>query len=91
MDATVLNPYGLEEHPRVAGAIRTALMLGAEFEQQLDGRWSEKTINSAFHNRGILAFMFITRHGLEIDEHGSPRPYTLKNEDKQDVPHTPCR
>lgn len=88
MDDTVLNSRDDEEHPRVAGAIRTALMLGAEFEQHLDGRWSEKTINSVFYNRGILAFMFIGRHGLGIDEHGSPYfLYVLKNEDKQDVPH----
>lgn len=69
--------YDAEEHPRNAGAIRTALMLGAEFEQHPGGGWSEKTINSVFYNRGILAFMFIATHGLGIDEHGSP--YFLRN------------
>lgn len=89
--ASSLPPAGSglyhEANIRNAGAIRTAIMLGAEFEQLKNGQWSEKTINSTYYSRSVLAFIFIGRHGLWIDDNGSPHPYSYFQE-KLNVPHS---
>lgn len=86
MDATVLNSCGDEEHPRNAGAIRTALMLGAVFEER-GHHYSLVGIEGWWLTRSLPAFLFLATHGITIDENGSPKKLT----EQKDVPHTPCR
>lgn len=61
-----------EEHPRNAAAIRTALMLGAEFEELLptypggERRWSVKGIDCLSKNKTTPAWLFLATHGICI-------------------------
>lgn len=78
MDATVLNSSDDEEHPRNAGAIRTALMLGAVFEcnkrgDRLGERWCIVGVEGWWHTKSLPALLFLATHGIEIDKNGSPK------------------
>ena len=61
-----------EDHPRNAAALRTAVLLGAVFELHKSGQWTEATIEGRWRNRVILAYLFLAKHGVGIDENGSP-------------------
>ena len=59
-----------EEHPRNAAAIRTALMLGAEFQcgESVFGDpvWSIKGIDSIHRNRTMPAWLYLVTQGIGI-------------------------
>ena len=67
-----------DEHPRNAAAIRTAIMLGAEFYQPCpdsptgSGQWSIKGINHICNNKCIAAWLFLATHGIGIDKDAKP-------------------
>lgn len=64
-----------EEHPRNAAAIRTAIMLGAEFFEDVGGQWQVKGVDMRSHNKTMPAWMFLATHGLGIDKNGTPRKF----------------
>ena len=59
-----------EEHPRNACAIRTALILGAEFVQLKtfgdEPRWSIKGIDCICKTKTMPAFMYLIPFGIGI-------------------------
>ena len=61
-----------EDHPRNAGAIRTAIMLGAEFFQDVGGLWQIKGIDTRSKQKTMPAWLFLATHGICIDANGSP-------------------
>jgi len=61
-----------EDAPRNAGAIRTALLLGAEFVQDERGYWATAGVNNWSVNRTMPAWLYLATCGVGIDEHGSP-------------------
>jgi hypothetical protein len=66
-----------ERHPRNAAAIRTALMLGAEFVEH-SGRertyWSIEGLDcSQQSNRATLAYLYLIPFGIGIDTDAKPK------------------
>ncbi len=61
-----------EDNPRNAGAIRTAIMIGAEFFQDVGGLWQIKGIDTRSKNRTMPAWLYLVTHGVCIDKDGSP-------------------
>jgi len=66
------------EDPRDEAAVRTALMMGAEFVQIEDYRlphslWMIKGIEYRYMTKPSIAWLFLAMHGIGIDKHGVPR------------------
>jgi hypothetical protein len=62
-----------EEHPRNAGAIRTAIMLGAVLvHNEHTGKWKVEGIDVWCTTKTMPAWFFLATHGLGIDKDGSP-------------------
>lgn len=65
-----------EEHPRNAAAIRTALLLGAEFVQLSSGQlgpqeprnWFIPGINVGGTSKTMCAFLYLVTHGICISK-----------------------
>jgi len=55
-----------EEHPRNAAAIRTALMLGAEFSLDVGGQWQVEGIDMRSKRKSMPAWLFLATHGICI-------------------------
>jgi LPS sulfotransferase NodH len=65
------------EDPRDEAAVRTALMLGAEFVQRDNNRlyslWTIKGIEHTCMTKAGIARLYLATHGITIDKHGTPR------------------
>jgi hypothetical protein len=55
-----------EEIPRNAAAIRTAILLGAEFVLDVGGMWQVKGIDLRSKNKTMPAFMYLIPYGIGI-------------------------
>jgi hypothetical protein len=72
-----------EEHPRNAVAIRTALLMGAEFKQNRNGYWYIEGIACENNNKTMPAWLFLATHGICITK--DARPCLCKDLHHEDI------
>lgn len=73
-----------EELPRNAAAIRTALLMGAEFFVDVGGMWQVKGIDLRSKNKTMPAWLYIGSHGICIDK--DARPVKCSEIHHEDIP-----
>lgn len=62
-----------EQQPRNAAAIRTAIMLGAEYHREPRSKmWSIKGVDFLSERKTMPAWLFVSCHGLGIDHDAKP-------------------